>query len=80
MIEVGQEIEMPFMGGDACIIVTRIPNDQPAKEDGVWRIYDQYGEEHWVEQDGETFVTVNESALPDSAIFFLVVRGEKNSS
>lgn len=54
----GDRIEMPSMGGDVSVRVSRVPDDQPLAADGIHSIVDQYGETHEVELDGDTWTTV----------------------
>lgn len=67
MINVGEEVYMPFMGSDTKIIVSRVPDVQPAALDDVYLIQDQYNEHHFVEHNGDFWVTVPENLLPESA-------------
>ena len=64
---VGDEVTMGIMGGDARILVAEIEDQQPLVDtDGVFIIIDQYGEEHLVEMDGDTWVATSCDALsPD---------------
>jgi hypothetical protein len=61
---IGDIIEHPFMGGDVRIEVSEVPDDQPlAETDGLYMILDQYGDQHFVELDADTWVAVNEDTL-----------------
>jgi hypothetical protein len=66
--DVGDRIEMPFMGSDADIEVRSIMDVQPLEADyGIVRVEDQYGEEHLVEQDADTWTTLSTDALSQAA-------------
>lgn len=36
---------------DVNIVVDSVPDDQPEALDGIWRIIDEYGEEHRIERE-----------------------------
>lgn len=64
---IGDIIEHPFMGGDVRIEVAEVSDDQPlAETDGLYMILDQYGEQHFVELDADTWIAVNEDTLINS--------------
>lgn len=66
---VGDEVTMGIMGGDARILVAEIEDQQPLVDtDGVFIIIDQYGEEHLVEMDGDTWVATNCDALSPNGL------------
>lgn len=61
---VGDQVIMSAMGDDVQIEVVDVLEDQPlAETDGYYFIIDQYGEEHMVEMDGESWITGNLDAL-----------------
>lgn len=61
---IGDLIEHPFMGGDVRIEVSEVPDDQPlAETDGLYMVLDQYGDQHFVELDADTWVAVNDETL-----------------
>lgn len=63
---IGDLVEHPFMGEDARIEISEVPDDQPLVEtDGMHVIIDQYGEQHIIELDGDTWVTSSTDALSD---------------
>ncbi len=53
----GDVIEMPSMGSDVSIVVRHVPDHQPRSDEEVYAIVDQYGETHFIELDGDTWVT-----------------------
>lgn len=55
---VGDRAVMPF-DGDVVIEITNVACQQPHLDEGWWVIHDQYGEEHLVELDADSWVTVN---------------------
>ena len=60
---VGDRAVMPF-DGDVVIEIANVPAQQPhVAEEGQWIIHDQYGEEHLVELDAGSWVTVNPWSL-----------------
>jgi hypothetical protein len=62
----GDVIEHPFLGGDVRIEVSQVPEGQPLVDtDGIHIIIDQYGEQHLVEQDGDTWVVGSEDSLSE---------------
>lgn len=49
----GDEVIMDF-DHDTQIEVSRVPNRQPYADRGIWVIYDQYDEKHYVEHEDES--------------------------
>lgn len=64
---IGDIVEMAMMGDDAHIEVADVSEVQPLFEtDGIFIIIDQYGDEHLIELDGDSWVTTTDDALsPD---------------
>jgi hypothetical protein len=62
--QIGDRIEQAIMGADTDITVEDVPDHQPHADLGIYVIVDQYGERHYVEQDAETWVTVNSALTP----------------
>lgn len=64
---VGDAVTMGMMGSDVRILVAEIEDQQPLVDtDGVFIIIDQYGEEHLVEMDGDSWIATSCDALsPD---------------
>lgn len=61
---VGDVVEMSMMGDDVNIEIADVGANQPVAEtDDVYVITDQYGEEHLVEMDGDSWVTITSDAL-----------------
>ena len=63
----GSRIEMPFMGDDVDIIADQVPEEQPLEKFGILFILDQYGEEHLVQKDADTWITTSIDELDDEA-------------
>jgi hypothetical protein len=65
----GDEVKMAMMGDDVHIEVADVIGVQPlAETDGVFIIIDQYGDEHLVEMDGDSWVTTNCNALSPEGV------------
>jgi len=61
---VGDQVLMVFMGDDAFVEVSEVPEHQPLVEtDECFIIVDQYGEEHLAQIDGDDWVTLNSDEL-----------------
>jgi len=58
----GDEVFMRFDDG-AQITIGTVPSHQPHKAEGVWLIRDQYGSEHGICRDGDSWVTTE---IPDT--------------
>jgi len=60
---------MGMMGSDVRILIAQIEDQQPLVDtDGVFIIIDQYGEEHLVEMDGDTWATTSCDALSPNGL------------
>ena len=54
----GDRAWMPF-DGSAVIEITNVAGQQPHLDREWWVVHDQYGEEHIIELDGDSWITVN---------------------
>ena len=61
---VGDQVFMPAMGDDVCIEIADVLIEQPLVDrDGCFIVSDQYGEEHLIEMDADSWVTTSSDAL-----------------
>lgn len=58
----GDKVHMPW-DGDVEIIVSEVPKTQQHRDVDIWTIIDQYGDEHVIEAEGESWIVLNEDAL-----------------
>ncbi len=74
---VGDKVFMSAMADDVQIEIAEVPEDQPlAEADGYYFIIDQYGEEHMVEMDGDSWVTGTIDALSPEGFDRWLARSE----
>lgn len=71
----GDPVVMPFMGADASIVISSVPEEQPQAASGVWQIVDQYGETHLVERDETSWITLT-SDMFDSGMHDRISDGD----